>query len=146
LRSFPVRGVLGLLRQHYTLLSQTAGDGDHPVLLPWRAADPALKGLLTDLGTRTQKVNFGDRSIEVPLPGFGRFHAVNGNARPHDRAVDGGVFNASSCIPAPARLPGQKGGTSTFRLRALPPQWEDPALIRNGSIATDPADRERRAQ
>lgn len=146
LRSFPVRGVLGLLRQHYTQLAQAAGDGDHPVLLPWRAADPALKGLLTDLGTRTQKIPLGDRNIEVPLPGFGRFHAVKGDSRPHDRAVDGSVFNGNSCIAAPARLPGQKGDTTTFRLRALPPQWEDPALIRNGSIATAPADREKRAQ
>ncbi|MDR7269337.1 hypothetical protein J2X20_001966 [Pelomonas saccharophila] len=146
LRSFPVRSVLGLLRQHYTHLAQTAGDGDHPLLLPWRQADPALKGLLSDLGTRTQKLNFGERSIEVPLPGFGRFHAVNGGSRAHDRNVDRGVFTADSCIPAPARLPGQKGGTTTFRLRALPPVWEDPAQIRNGTIVTAPADKEKRAQ
>lgn len=146
LRSYPVRGVLGLVRQHYTQLAQAAGEGDHPLLLPWREADPALKGLLTDLGTRTRKIDLGNRSIEVPEPGFGRFHALRGDRRAHDRAVDGGVFTASSCVLAPARLPGQKGGTTTFRLRALPPQWEDPALIRNGTIPVAPADREKRAQ
>lgn len=145
LRSFPVRGVLGLLRQHYTQIAQTAGDGNHPTLLPWREADPALKGLLTDLGTRTTKHILGERVIEIPDAGFGRFHTVNGGVRASDRAMNAGVFGNNSCITAPVRVPGQKDGTITFKLRALPPQWEDPVLIRNGTIAVDAANRERRA-
>ncbi|EHR71494.1 hypothetical protein BurJ1DRAFT_2666 [Burkholderiales bacterium JOSHI_001] len=146
LRSFPLRSVLGLVRQHYAQLSLQAGGGEHPRLLPWKDADPALKDLLTGLGTRTVKVNLGDRSIEVPQPGFGRFHAVRGGRRTHDRAIDSRVFSAGSCIKAPVRLPGQKGETATFALRALPPVWEDPTLIRNGTIQVAPADREKRAQ
>lgn len=147
LRSFPLRPLLGLVRKHYQLLSLQAGQEDHPILLPWNAANPVLKGLLRELGTRTIKQDFGQRSIEHLLPGFSRFHTVGTDGkRPQDRAVDQRVFNASSCIKAPARRPGRKGRQTVFPLRALPPVWEDPALIRNGSIPVSPADREARAQ
>ena len=110
LRSFPLRPLLGLLRKHYQLLSLQAGQEDHPILLPWNAANPVLKGLLRELGTRTIKQDFGQRSIEHLLPGFSRFHTVGTDGkRPQDRAVDQRVFNASSCINAPARRPGRKG-------------------------------------
>ena len=149
LRSFPVRHVQGFVRRHYTALSLQAGSGEHPTLLPWQAADPALKGMLGELGTRTQKINFGRRSVEVLLPGFDRFHEaseVDEQASRHDRLVDGRVFSRESCIQAPAQLPGREGSATTFRLRALPPDWEDPAAIRSGAIAVDAADRERRAE
>ena len=72
LRSYAVRNVTGFLRRHYgNLASQSAGT--HPTLLPWQSAHGSLKGMLTDLGTQTQKINFGNRSIEMPLPGFDRF-------------------------------------------------------------------------
>ncbi len=158
LRSFPVRNVLGFVRRHYAAMAAQAGSGEHPTLLPWRAADPTLKGMLGDLGTRTQTVVLGDRSIEMPLPGFSRFHPQPARdvgkghkdeplRVPFDRLVDGAVFNKASCIKAPAQVPGTEGKTVPFALRALPPDWEDPALIRNGTIkVADPADREARAQ
>lgn len=149
LRSYPVRNVMGFVRRHYQSLSLQAAAGEHPTLLPWRAADPTLKGMLGELGTRTQKINLGDRAIEVPLPGFDRFHRGperGDGPRPHELLVDRSVFNGDSCIKAPVRQPGPNGESKVFALRALPPDWEDPALIRNGTIQVDPADRERRAQ
>jgi len=152
LRSFPLRGVLGFVRKHYQTLSLQAGAGEHPTLLPWSAADPGLKGMLGEAGTQVITQNFGSRSISQMAPGFGRFHRESGKKdgrRAHDTAVDTRVFNANSCIKAPVRLSGaagERGAKGTFPLRALPPEWEDPALIRNGSIQVAPADREPRAQ
>ena len=51
LRSFPVRNVLGFVREHYGKLAVAAAT--HPTLLPWEDADPSLKGMLSDAGTRT---------------------------------------------------------------------------------------------
>ena len=72
LRSFAVRNVLGLMRKHYGALAVQSAS-THPTLLPWKNAHPGLKGMLTELGTRTQTINLGERQIEVPLPGFDRF-------------------------------------------------------------------------
>src|SRR5690606_31795661 len=72
LRSYPLRNVLGFLRRHYGRLAVQA-TSSHPTLLPWRNAHPDLKGMLADLGTRTQKVNLGSGSLEVAVPGFSRF-------------------------------------------------------------------------
>jgi hypothetical protein len=72
LHSFAVRNVLGLLRTYYGLLAVQSASS-HPTLLPWKDAHPGLKGMLTDLGTRTHKISFGDRQVELPLPGFSRF-------------------------------------------------------------------------
>jgi hypothetical protein len=148
LRSYPLREVLGLLRRHYSAMALQAGQGDHPVLLPWRQADPLLKGLLTELGTRTVSQTFGDRVVVQALPGFSRFHALDKLGRRQSaRAIDAKVFSSQSCIKAPVRKPGLQGDTAVFALRALPPRWEDPALLRNGGIPlSDPADREPRAQ
>lgn len=152
LRSFPVRNVMGFVRKHYSNLSLAAGRGEHPTLLPWREADPGLKGMLSELGTKTVKQDFGHSTLEFSLPGFGRFFEDpkrGEGPRPHEAFVDGSVFNKDSCIEAPVRpVPGQAAGrrAARFRLRALPPDWEDPALIRNGTIfVADAADRERRA-
>lgn len=147
LRSYPLRPLLGLLRKHYGRLSAEAGGEDHPLLLPWRKGDPLLKDLLGELGTRTVKQDFGRTSVERLMPGFARFHAEDRvGRRMHDRAIDSRVFNAQSCIKAPVRRPGREERGGVFPLRALPPVWEDPALIRNGSIQVAAADREARAQ
>lgn len=148
LRSFPVRNVLGFVRRHYRDISARAADG-HPTLLPWRAADPALKNMLGEAGTRTIVQNFGHVSQEVMFPGFDRFHEESRKGdgrRPHEDFIDRRVFNSKSCIKAPVRLPGGEGRTQEFALRALPPDWEDPELLRSGAIAvSNPADRTPRA-
>ena len=58
LRSFAVRNVLGFVREHYGKLA-VASAGTHPTLLPWKNADPSLKGMLSGAGTRTQKIDLG---------------------------------------------------------------------------------------
>lgn len=149
LRSFPVRNVLGFVRRHYRDISAQAGD-DHPTLLPWRAADPALKDLLGEAGTHTEKFNLGHRSIEVMGPGFDRFQREDDEGRGvrlHDDFINRRVFTADSCIKAPVRVPGIEDRQREFALRALPPDWEDPAALRSGAIAvSNAADREPRAQ
>ena len=67
LHSFAVRNVLGLLRKHYGVLAVQSAS-THPTLLPWKNAHPGLKGMLTELGTRTQTINLGDRQIECRCP------------------------------------------------------------------------------
>ena len=69
LRSYAVRNVLGLTRQHYGRMA-VESLGEHPRLLPWKQASSDLKDMLGDLGTRTQKIDFGNTSIEVMLPGL----------------------------------------------------------------------------
>ena len=147
LRSYPLRPLLGFIRKHYQRLSAEAGGSEHPLLLPWRNADPLLKGMLGELGTRTVTQEHAGGSLERMAPGFARFHAEDRSGRRvHDRAVDSRVFNPQSRIKAPVRRPGRDEKLATFPLRALPPDWEDPALIRNGTIQVAPADREARAQ
>ena len=129
LRSFPVRNVLGLLRTHYGALAVNAG-GTHPTLLPWRNAHPTLKGMLTQLGTATQTINFGDRSIEVPLPGFDRFFDDDNREGIEQRLGDL-VFGPRSRLRGRAASPGvgRQGEPSAteFPMRALPPDWVAPA-------------------
>ncbi len=130
LRSFAVRNVLGFVRRHYGALA-VQSTGTHPTLLPWKNAHPDLKGMLTELGTRTQIINLGDRQIEVPLPGFDRFFDDKGREGLEDRLRDL-VFGPRS------RFTGQASGAGVdpqgnpqpagdFVLRALPPDWSDPA-------------------
>ena len=134
LRSFPVRNVLGFVRQHYGELAATAG-AMHPVLLPWRKGSP-LDSLLTDLGTR---IDDNERAKSLQ-PGFGRFHPsyVPGkdvvSRSSVDRATEKAVFAQDGCIAGPQvpidAEPGQLKGT--FRLRALPPDWENPDHVFTG--------------
>jgi hypothetical protein len=72
LRSYSVRNMLGFLKKHYGKLAVQSAS-NLPSLLPWNGAHPDLKNMLGEAGTRTTKINFGDRSVEVPLPGFDRF-------------------------------------------------------------------------
>ncbi|UWX03476.1 hypothetical protein H1235_10065 [Pseudoxanthomonas sp. NC8] len=153
LRSYPLRNVLGFVRRHYQSLSLQAGGGEHPRLLPRRKADPTLKGMLAELGTRTQKFPVGDRTMELPLPGFDRFHErprQGDGPRPHEVAVNKAVFGPGSCFKGRVewpKEPGHKTRDTSFPLRALPADWQDPARIRDGSIpVANAAERERRAQ
>lgn len=130
LYSYPVRHVLGFLRRHYGRLAVQAAS-THPTLLPWDDAHPDLKGMLTDLGTRTQKVTFGDRQVELPLPGFSRFFDDSGRGLEQRirREVFGpeGRYRASvvSADAEPGALPGSAG---QFTRRTLPADWQDPSL------------------
>lgn len=130
LRSFPVRNVLGFLRAHYGALAVQSAS-THPTLLPWREAHPNLKGMLSELGTETKTVHFGNRSVEVPLPGFDRFHDDDAQEGIERRLGDY-VFGPRSRLRLPVAAPGaedqgnppQKG---TAPIRALPPDWRSPA-------------------
>ncbi|WP_119419141.1 hypothetical protein [Desertibaculum subflavum] len=130
LRSFQVRNVLGFLRRHYGRLA-VQSTANHPTLLPWRNAHPDLKGMLGALGTRTQKFNFGDRSVEVALPGFSRFFnddardSIEGRLKRQVFAAEGLYRVPVPAIDAPeAGSPPQAGDAV---LRVLPADWHDPA-------------------
>jgi hypothetical protein len=131
LRSFAVRNVLGFARRHYGLLAASAG-ADHPVLLPWQKESP-LGGLLGELGTRVT-MDPRNRRLVTLQPGFERFHPryvpEEGVVSPSsvDIDTDGDVFNDASCIVGPQVpvSPNPDGQSATFRVRALPPDWESP--------------------
>jgi hypothetical protein len=149
LRSYPVRNVLDFVRRHYRDISAGAAAA-HPTLLPWGNADPALKGMLAEAGTRTTPYVTGNRRLESLEPGFDRFHALGAhgeNDGGFNDVIDRSVFNAKSCIKAPVQLAGVDAPLITFPLRALPPDWEDPEKLRSGLIAvSDASDREPRAR
>ncbi|EPX77574.1 hypothetical protein [Litoreibacter arenae] len=127
LHSFAVKHMLGTLRKHYGRLAVQAAS-NHPTLLPWEDAHPDLKDMLDDLGTKTIKYTFGDREIEVPLPGFSRFYD---DERSVGERLTAQVFGPRSVyrtdIPAIDAKDGQlppKGGT--FRRRVMSPDWYNP--------------------
>lgn len=125
LRSFPVRQVLGFLRRHYGRLAANTGH-DTPRLLPWRDADPLLKDMLSDLGTRTEKFDLADRSIEVPLPGFDRFFGDQ-----IDRTLDRSVFGPNGVyrMRVPAIGAAEQGSPATAEQRirrVMATQWYNP--------------------
>jgi len=128
LHSYQVRNVLAFARKTYGRLASQSG-AEHPTLLPWREADPGLKGMLSDIGTRTQVINFGDRQIEVPLPGFARFHAGEIEA-----GLRRAVFTEKSVYAMDVPAPGVEGdavapGTAAKApLRAMRPDWVDPQM------------------
>ena len=127
-RSFPVRNVLGTVRRHYAQIAATGG-GDHPTLLPWKEADPALRDMLEDLGTRTHVINLGDRQIELPLPGFDRFY---GEENPVDPVLNRIVFGRKSVYttdepgPVTGKTPGGLPERISVETRAMPPDWYNP--------------------
>ena len=130
LRSFAVRNVLGLVRKHYGALAVQSA-GTHPTLLPWKNAHPNLKGMLTELGTRTHPIALGDRIVEVPLPGFDRFFDDK-DREGLDRRLGDLVFGPRSRVHGQAAgigadEEGNPSGGSAFAVRALPPDWSDPA-------------------
>lgn len=125
LRSFPVRSVLGFLRRHYGRLAVQSAS-NHPTLLPWREAHPDLKGMLTDLGTRTQAINFGHGQVEVALPGFSRFFGEDVEKR-----LNGSVFQPQGIYSMPVPGPGAKEegpppATGQRTRRTLRSDWYNP--------------------
>lgn len=130
LRSYSTRNVMRFARRHYARLAVEAA-ANHPTLLPWKDADAPLKDLLAEAGTRTQKINLGDRQIEVPLPGFDRFFGVD-NEKALDRQLRANVFGPASryrgtLLAATAPEAGTPAPAGEFPLRVLPPDWNDPA-------------------
>jgi hypothetical protein len=130
LRSYAVRNVLGLMRKHYgTLAVQSAST--HPTLLPWKNAHPNLKGMLTELGTRTHIFTFGQQQVEVMLPGFDRFFDDD-NKEGVETRLRALVFGKDSKYFAPAAgigvdRAGNPQAGPNFQVRVLPPDWNDPA-------------------
>ena len=126
LRSFAVRNVLGFVREHYGKLA-VASAGTHPTLLPWKNADPSLKGMLSGAGTRTQKIDLGHSSLELPLPGFDRFLDGADSRDSMDKRLGALVFGSKGRYRAP--VVGIDGQPTDMKVgvRALPPDWADPA-------------------
>ncbi len=125
--SFPVRNVLGFLREHYGRLAVQASSS-HPGLLPWKDAHPDLKAMLHELGTRTHTVNFGRQSVELPLPGFSRF--FEGRL---EKLLRGSVFGPNSLYKVPVPAPDAEeqatpGAAAAAPRRALSPDWANPHL------------------
>jgi hypothetical protein len=131
LRSYSIRNVLGFVRKHYGNLAVMAA-GTHPTLLPWKDAHGGLKGMLTELGTATDKVVLDHTVFESMRPGFDRFfddkneelleRTIRATFEKGDResqvtGIDG--------RPVPATSP----------LRALPADWQTPAMAgRYGAV------------
>ncbi len=129
LRSYSVRNVLGTLRKHYKNLA-IQSTGTPPTLLPWKDAHPGLKGMLSDLGTRTQEIILGDRAIELPLPGFNRYFDDD-NREGVENQLRNRVFGEKSVYEAEAvsATVDERGNPmrgTVFPVRALPPDWSDP--------------------
>ena len=125
LRSFPVRHVLGFVREHHGRIAQ-ANPVSPPTLLPWRGADPALKDMLTELGTKVQKIDLGNTSMEVMHPGFDRFFDDN-QEKALEAAVDRLVFSDKGRYRIPVTgIDGQPNDKQTATIRVLPADWQDP--------------------
>lgn len=130
LRSFPMRNVLGTVRKHYRDIAvQTTANP--PTLLPWSLANPGLKGMLGDLGTRTQTISLGDRQIEFMLPGFNRFFDDDNREGVEKRLRDT-VFGPKTPYRAEAVAAedddqGNPKPGGKFPARVLPPDWHNPA-------------------
>ncbi len=125
LRSYAVRNVIGFLRKHYGGLATQAA-GTHPTLLPWSEAHGVLKGMLVDLGTRTQKVYLGHTAIESLLPGFDRFFD-NKNEGALEQRLRGLVFGPDSIYHSPVVDVTGQPGKKLAAVRALPPDWHAPS-------------------
>ena len=126
LRSYAVRHVVGFVREHYGKLATQAAT-THPTLLPWSRAHGNLKDMLTDLGTATEKIHFGDRSIEVALPGFDRFFDHK-HKEGLEQQLQRAVFGPLGRYRAPVVGVNGQPSTATFPIRVLPPDWQDPSL------------------
>lgn len=128
MHSYAVRNVLSYVRKHYSRLAVQSAS-NHPTLLPWNNAHPDLKGMLSDIGTRTIKQDFGDRTIEFALPGFSRFFDEGGESL--RGRLGKSVFGPRSVYKMPVSAigaeehgpPPQKGSVPK---RALPSDWYNP--------------------
>lgn len=122
LRSFPVRHMLGFLRRHYGRLAVQSAS-NLPSLLPWKSAHPDLKDMVGELGMRTRKIPLGREMLELPEPGFDRFHDPDNKG--FERLQASQVFSAESQFQRPVDTAGGEAG-GTVRVRALPPDWTNP--------------------
>ena len=125
LHSYPVRNVLAFARKNYAQLAVQSAS-THPTLLPWNEAHPDLRNMLQDIGTRTTKINLGDRQIEVMHPGFSRF--FEGET---DEAIKGSVFGRRGIyrmdVPGPdAEEQGLPPTAKAAPRKALSPDWVNP--------------------
>lgn len=135
LHTFPVRNMLGFVRKNYRRLALQAAS-NHPTLLPWSAAHPDLKDMLTELGTRTRTLNFDHRSVEVPLPGFSRFFSDRESQI--EQNLTHQVFGNKSVYDIPVASIGAEEGAlpssnNTAKLRVLPANWYNPRPAGPGS-------------
>jgi len=136
LRSFPVRHVLGFVREHHGRIAQ-ANPVTPPTLLPWRGADPALKDMLTGLGTRVEKIDLGSTSLERMHPGFDRFFDDR-REEALEAVVDKLVFNDQGRYRHPVTgIDGKTSEKSAAPLRVLPSEWQDPDLGGPDAILMD---------
>ncbi|MEM9552305.1 MAG: hypothetical protein AAGA05_14085, partial [Pseudomonadota bacterium] len=125
LHSFPVRNVLSFAKRNYGQLAVQSAS-THPTLLPWDDAHPDLKGMLGEIGTRTEKMPVSDREIEVALPGFSRFYD-----RKTDEQMRETVFGPQSIYRVPVPGPDAEEAdlppvATRRRRRALSPDWVNP--------------------
>jgi hypothetical protein len=124
LRSYSVRNVLGFVRKHYGNLAVMSA-GTHPTLLPWKDAHGSLKGMLTDLNTRTSEIVLGNTVIRALQPGFDRFFDDK-NQESLERRMRGLVFGPDAPREPVVGIDGSRSDAS-IPLRALPGDWRDPA-------------------
>lgn len=125
LRSYSVRNMLGYLKRHYGRLAVQAAS-NHPSLLPWRDAHPDLKQMLDEAGTRTVKYDLGKESVEVALPGLGRFFDEG-----FERKLDGQIFGPNGLyhteVPGPnVGKEGSPASAGRRVRRTMNPDWYNP--------------------
>ncbi len=125
--SFPIRNVLGFAKQHYGRLAVKASD-THPTLLPWKDAQPDLKGMLNDLGTRTKKFDVGHQTLEVPLPGFSRFFEDRHEKLLRELVHGPNSIYQVSVVSPDAEEQATPGIAKLAPRRAMDPDWVDPQI------------------
>lgn len=139
LRSYSVRNILGLTRRHYGRLAVQAAS-THPTLLPWRDAHPDLRDMLTEYGTRTQRVSMGRTQLEAMAPGFDRLldrHAKGGVSQHLDELVFNPHSRFGAAVPGiGVDAKGNPVSTGKFPVRVLPPDWIPPDQAVDGQMAT----------
>lgn len=127
LRSFPVRHVLGAVRQHHGALAQQSA-GTHPTLLPWDRAHPGLRGMLEDFGTQTRSDALGHGRIDQLTRRFERFFDDK-DGEGLEARVRRDVFSKNGRYQAPVvGIDGQPRSDLTAAVRALPADWQNPIL------------------
>lgn len=132
-RSFAVRNVLKFIRQQYEQLA-TMAPTERPRLLPWREADPSLKGMLTALGIPERPDDAHKRAWS-----FDRFLDFENGDAP-EQVLRRRVFSSQG-IYKPKDFPGgfiaaPDGSqvSSGTPIRALPPDWRPQATGQEAQV------------